>query len=85
MLSKQFVKAKIEEKNGLFITTLTYSWYGVYHYDIVNVFTSLEESERHMLYERCGGLVEYSLKENENSKNEEKNEKVPMIDHDTKK
>lgn len=75
MLSKQFIKAKIEEKNGLFITTLTYSWYGIYHYQEVNVFSTIVEAERYMLHERCGGLVEYSLKDSENSKNTENDKK----------
>ena len=63
MLSKQFVKAKIEEKNGLFITTLTYSWYGIYHFQEVNVFNTIEEAERYMLHERCQGLISYKLKD----------------------
>jgi len=61
MWSKSFVKAKIEKKKGLFVATITYSYFGLYHYDVLNVFESLEKAEHYLLYERCNGVIEIAL------------------------
>ena len=58
MWSKSFVKAKIEKKKSLFVATITYSYFGLYHYDVLNVFETLEQAEHYLLYERCNGVIE---------------------------
>ena len=61
MISRGFVKAKIEKKKGLYVSTITYSWFGIYHYDEVSVSETLEEAERILLKERTQGHLVYQL------------------------
>jgi len=65
MISRGFVKAKIEKKKGLYVATITYSWYGIYHFDEVMVCETLEEAERILLKERCSGHLVYQLETEE--------------------
>lgn len=57
MLSRQFVKAKIQEKKGLFIAIITYSYYGIYWYDEISIHDTLELATSHLLRIRCQGLL----------------------------
>jgi len=65
--SRSFVKAKIEKKRELYVATLTYSYYGLYHYDVLNVFSTLQEAEHYLLYERCGGVIQIVEEEEKKS------------------
>jgi hypothetical protein len=56
--AKSFIKAKIQKKKELYVATITYSYYGLYHYDVLSVFNTLQEAEHYLLYERCGGVIE---------------------------
>ena len=58
-LSKMFVKAEIQPmSNGaIFVAKITYSFYGLYHYDVVSTHATLEEARNHILAERCGGFL----------------------------
>jgi len=55
MLSRMFVKAKIEKKNGVFIIIITYSYYYLYHFDEIEVCATLQEAESKLLKIRCSG------------------------------
>jgi len=61
--SKMFIKCKIERKKELFVATMTYSYYGLYHYNEMRVYETLEEAEKALLWERCGGLLSYVSEE----------------------
>lgn len=56
-LNRQFVKARIEQRNGVFVSIITYSWYGVYHFDTVEVHDSMVEATEFLLKERCNGAL----------------------------
>lgn len=60
-LGRMFIKAKIEEKKGLYVSTITYSFYGFYHYNEITVSNTVEEAERLLLKERCSGKIAYEL------------------------
>ena len=62
-LSRMFVKARIEKKKNLYVAAITYSYYGLYHYDVLNVFDTLQAAEHYLLYERCGGVLEINEEE----------------------
>jgi len=55
--SKMFVKAKIECLNGVYCSIITYSYYGVYHFDEVNVHKTMVEATEHLLKVRCNGCL----------------------------
>ena len=57
--NKMFIKCKIEKKKGLFVATITYSYYGLYYYNELRVYENLEEAEKALLWERCAGLIVY--------------------------
>ena len=61
--SKMFIKGEITKQKGLYIATITYSYYGIYHYTNIKVFDTLEECEKAMLFERCGGLLQYNIED----------------------
>ena len=61
MWSRQFIKAKIEEKKGLFVATITYSYFGLYYYNEVTVSETIQEAEKLLLKERCSGKIAYEL------------------------
>ena len=65
--SKAFVKAKIEKKKSLYVATITYSYFGLYHFTEVQVCDTLEEAERILLKERCSGHLVYQLETEEKS------------------
>ena len=55
--SKGFVKAKIMQKKSLFVACITWSYYGLYHYDEMSVHESLIEAQEHLLKLRCDGKL----------------------------
>lgn len=54
-LSKMFVKARIEKRKELYCAILTFSFYGLYHYDEVTIHETLEMATAYLLRERCSG------------------------------
>ena len=56
-LSKMFVKARIEQRQGLFCAVITFSYYGLYHYDEVSIHNTLQEATEHLLKIRCNGCL----------------------------
>lgn len=54
-LSRMFVSANIKAQNNIFIVRITYSYYGIYHYDDVTTHETLESAKDHVLTKRCGG------------------------------
>lgn len=55
--SQMFVKARIVKVGNAYKTIITYSWYGISHFDRVDVFATLPEAKDHVLRERCGGKI----------------------------
>ena len=53
--SRMFIKAKIIKKKTLFCAIITYSYYGLYHYDDMSIHDSIEEAKAHLLAVRCDG------------------------------
>ena len=56
-LNRMFVKARIEERSGIYVAVITYSFYGVYHYDEVSVHDNLNDATEHLLKQRCNGSL----------------------------
>ena len=56
-LSKMFVKARIEQRQGLYCAVITFSYYGLYHYDEVSIHNTLQEATEHLLKIRCNGCL----------------------------
>ena len=54
-LNKMFVKSKIQKKNGVYIVVTTYSYYYLYHYQEVEIYSTLEEAQAGLLQARCSG------------------------------
>jgi hypothetical protein len=54
-LSKMFVKCRIEQRKQLYCAIITYSFYGLYHFDEMSVHETLEQATAHLLRERCSG------------------------------
>ena len=63
--SRGFIKAKIEKKKTLFVATITYSYFGLYWYDVVNVFETLQDAEHYLLLQRCGGVLSIHVEDEE--------------------
>ena len=57
-----FVKCSIIEKKNLFISTCTYSFYGLYYFDEVAIHESLTEAKDHLLSIRMGGHLSLDIK-----------------------
>ena len=66
-LHRMFIKAKIECMKSLYIATITYSYYGIYHFEEVDVFESIVDAEKHLLFKRCGGLIQYDINSTDNT------------------
>lgn len=62
-LSRMFVKARIEQRQSVFCVIITWSYYGLYHYDELSVHNSLHDATEHLLTVRCNGCL--SLARNE--------------------
>lgn len=63
MLSKGYVRSAIQKKNGLFISTVTWSWFGIQHWNEYEIFTTQHEAELWILKQRTGGTLCYDLDE----------------------
>jgi hypothetical protein len=61
MLSKMFIKAEIKKQNSIYVVLITYSYYGLYHYDKLSTHDTLLEAKEKVLIERCSGFL--SIKE----------------------
>ena len=55
--SKMFVKARIEQRKSLFCAVVTWSYYGLYHYDEVSIHNNINEATEHLLKIRCNGCL----------------------------
>lgn len=53
--NKQFVRAEIKKVKEIFVATITYSYFGLYHFTVVDYFDSDEDAKTFILTERCGG------------------------------
>lgn len=56
-----FIKAKIQEKNKMFIASITWSWYGFQHYEEFEIFSTLAEAEKYILKKRCNDYLSYAI------------------------
>lgn len=54
-MSKMFVKCRIEQRKQLYCAIITYSFYGLYHFDEISVHETLEQATAYLLRERCSG------------------------------
>jgi hypothetical protein len=52
MLSKQFIRAKIEQEAGVYVLTITYRWYFLYDWEIKYVCESIEDAKSKLIKER---------------------------------
>jgi hypothetical protein len=59
MWNKMFVKASILKKKDLFIAIITWSYYGISHYEKFDVFETLVDAEKYILLERTNGALTY--------------------------
>ena len=69
--SRMYVRSAIQKKNGLFISTVTLSYFGIQHWNEYEIFTTQHDAELWILKQRTGGTLVYDL--------EEKNEKIEEI------
>ena len=60
--SRLFVKATIKELKGLFCTCVSWSYYGLYTYEEMDVHESLELAKDHILKLRTDGHLSIELK-----------------------
>jgi hypothetical protein len=60
MWNKMFVKASIEEKKTLFISIITWSYYGISHFQNIEIFENLIDARNWILQERTHGALTYS-------------------------
>jgi hypothetical protein len=58
--SKLFVRANIKEMQGLYITTITWSWYNLTNFTEIEVFQTKQEAELFILTKRVNGSLTYS-------------------------
>lgn len=56
-LDKRFIRAIIKKIGQAFELRITYSYYGMYEYDVVFVCQSLQEAKDRLLTERCAGCL----------------------------
>ena len=62
MLSKMFIKCSISEKKSLFVTTITYSFYGIYYYDEIDIHETLSDAKDYLLNIRMNGHLSLDIK-----------------------
>lgn len=62
-LSRMFVKARIEQRQNVFCAIITWSYYGVYHYDELSVHNTMNEATEHLLKVRCNGCLSLETKD----------------------
>ena len=62
-LNRSFVKAKIQKEKNLFCSVVTYSYYGLYHWDETKIHDTLELATEYLLKERCNGHLSIEIGE----------------------
>lgn len=62
-LNKAFVKAKIKKEKNLFCSVITYSYYGLYHWDETKIHDTIEIATEYLLKERCNGHLSIEVSE----------------------
>ena len=60
MWSKLFIRANIKEQQKLFIASITWSYYGIQHWQEIEIFLTIIEAEKWILKERTSGSLTYS-------------------------
>jgi hypothetical protein len=60
--SRMYISTKIKKIKDLFVVTITYSYYGLYHYDEMSIHESLAEANKHIIDSRCGSHISYEIK-----------------------
>lgn len=69
VLSRQFISSTIEKINELsFKLTITYSWYGIWNFEEVFVYRTLEECKAKLIQVRVGHKLTF-IDENGKEKN----------------
>lgn len=63
-----FVSAKIKKQKNLYITIITYSYYGLYRFTEKEIHNTYELAAEYMLKERCNGCLSLELEEPEEKK-----------------
>ena len=54
-LSKSFVKASIKKVGTAYVAKIVYSYFGIYHYEEMEAFASVQEAKDHILGQRTDG------------------------------
>jgi hypothetical protein len=62
-LNRSFVKAKIKKEKNLFCSVITYSYYGLYHWNEQKIHDTLELATEYLLKERCNGHLSIEIGE----------------------
>jgi len=55
--ARVFVKGRVEERRGVYVALITYSYFSIYPFDDVSVHDTLHEAQEHLLRERCNGCL----------------------------
>ena len=63
--SKLFIKASVVQKKSLFVARITWSWFGMSHYDEIEVFETLQEANLWILRLRTDGHLVYDTDSDE--------------------
>jgi len=63
-----FVKCRIQKKKELYCAIITYSFYGLYHFDEVTIHETMELATAYLLRERCSGHLSLDVGEIKNIK-----------------
>ena len=67
-LSRMFIKASIKKMKSIYVCNITYSYYGLYHYNIITTHETLEEAKNDILIRRCNGLLNIEVNNSDQSK-----------------
>jgi len=57
MLDKKFVRAEIKKAGLSYKVTITYSYYGLYNYDVIEIFDTVDSAKDWLLKVRCHGHI----------------------------
>jgi hypothetical protein len=65
MLEKRFIKASIRHTAGAWKLSATYSYYSLYEFTDVFIYSSLQECKERLILERTHGRIEIIGEKNE--------------------
>ena len=63
-----YLRSSIQKKKNLFIASVSWSWFGIQHWEEFEIFESQHEAELWILNQRTGGTLVYNVDENEEKK-----------------